>query len=125
MDIDLSAQTRTIFEFFTRPVGVFSVLNRGLGLFRNRTLLAKNWFWVSAHYTGHWQAVDEAAWRFVSRAVDRDADFIFAVLPAVDELSHLTHPFSDHTLEAYRAIDRSVSLSNGCNGNASSTRRYS
>lgn len=107
MDTDLRQHIRTIFEFFSRPTGVFSFLNRGLGLFENRTLLAKSWFWFYAHYTGHWQAVDEAAWRFIYRAVEGDTDFIFAVFPAVDELSHYTHPFSDETFEAYRAIDQS------------------
>ena len=107
MDVDLAPQIRTIFEYFQNPVGVFSFLNRGLGLSQNRTLLAKSWYWFYAHYSGHWQAVDNAAWPRISRAVNRNADFIFAVFPAVDEYSHHTHPFSDTTYESYRAIDRS------------------
>jgi arylsulfatase A-like enzyme len=106
MDADLRPGIRTIFEYFQRPAGVFSFLNRGMGLFENRTLLSKSWYWFYAHYTGHWQAVDDAAWRYIARALDRDADFIFAVFPAVDEHSHHTHPFSELTLASYRAVDR-------------------
>jgi len=97
MDTDLNMDVRTIFEYFDRPAGVFSFLNRGLGLTENQTLLTKDWYWMYAHYTGHWQAVDNAAWRYIDRAVDRRSDFIFVVFPAVDEYSHHTHPFSEAT----------------------------
>lgn len=107
MDRDLREDIRTIFEYFERPAGVFSFLNRGLGVFENKTLLAKNWYWLYGHYSGRWQAVDDAAWRYIDRAVDR-ADFLSVVFPAVDEYSHYTDPFSDETLEAYRAFDRGL-----------------
>ena len=106
MDVDLDPAVKTIFEYFERPAGVFSFLNRGLGLFENETLLTKSWYWFYAHYTDNWQVVDNAVWPYIRRALDRDADFIFAVLPAVDEYSHHSHPFSDLTFESYRAIDR-------------------
>ncbi len=108
MDRDLREDIRTIFEYFEQPAGVFSFLNRGLGIFENRTLLVKNWYWLYAHYSGCWQAVDDAAWRYVDRAVDREADFLSVVFPAVDEYSHYTDPFSDETLDAYRAFDRGL-----------------
>ncbi|MEE2708123.1 MAG: alkaline phosphatase family protein [Gemmatimonadota bacterium] len=106
MDADLTPGIRTIFEYFDNPAGVFSFLNRGLGLTQNRTLLHKSWYWFYAHYTGHWQAVDDAAWRHIEKAVNGGSDFIFAVLPAVDEYSHHTHPFSEVTREAYRKVDQ-------------------
>ena len=108
MDRDLGEDIHTIFEYFEQPAGVFSFLNRGLGVFENQTLLAKNWYWLYAHLTGHWQAVDDAAWRYVHRAIDREADFLSVVFPAVDEYSHYTDPFSDETQEAYRAFDRGL-----------------
>lgn len=108
MDSDLREDVRTIFEYFEHPAGVFSFLNRGLGVFENKTLLAKSWYWLYAHYSGCWQAVDDAAWRYVDRALDREADFLSVVFPAVDEYSHYTDPFSDETLEAYRAFDEGL-----------------
>lgn len=109
MDADLDPDIRTVFDYFERPSGVFSFLNRGLGLLQNKTLLAKSWYWFYAHYTGHWQAVDDAAWRFITRAVDDGSEFVFAVFPAVDEYSHHTHPLSETTYASYRAIDRAFS----------------
>jgi len=106
MDADLNMDVRTIFEYFDRPAGVFSFLNRGLGLTENKTLLTKEWYWMYAHFTGHWQAVDNAAWRYIDRAVDRRSDFIFVVFPAVDEYSHHTDPFSEATYASYRSFDR-------------------
>lgn len=108
MDEDLREDVRTIFEYFEKPAGVFSFLNRGLGVFENRTLLVKSWYWLYGHYSGHWQVVDEAAWRYVDQAIDREVDFLSVVFPAVDEYSHYTGPFSDETLEAYRAFDRGL-----------------
>jgi predicted AlkP superfamily pyrophosphatase or phosphodiesterase len=109
MDVDLRPDIRTIFEYFDRPASVFSFLNRGLRLRENQTIMTKSWYWFYAHYTGRWQTIDDAAWGYIHRALDRHADFIFAVFPAVDEHSHHTHPFSDITLESYRAIDRAFS----------------
>ena len=58
--------------------------------------------------SGCWQAVDDAAWRYVDRAIDREADFLSVVFPAVDEYSHYTDLQSDETLDAYRAFDRGL-----------------
>lgn len=106
MDEDLAPGIRTIFEYFDRPAGVFSFLNRGLALLQNKTLLHKSWYWFYAHYTGNWQAVDDAAWRLTEKAVDKGSDFVFSVFPAVDEYSHHTHPFSEKTQDSYREFDR-------------------
>ena len=108
IDQDLEDEVRTIFEYFERPAGVFSFVNKGLDVFENRTLLTRGWYWLYAHYTGRWQAVDDAAWRYIDRAVDQDVDFLSVVLPAVDEYSHYTDPFSDATLDAYRRFDRGL-----------------
>ncbi len=106
IDSDLRDGIHTIFEYFERPAGVFSLVNKGLGIFENRTLLTKNWYLLYAHLSGRWQTVDDAAWRYIDRTVDLDVDFLSVVFPAVDEYSHYTDPFSDATLEAYRAFDR-------------------
>lgn len=107
MDTDLRKEIRTVFEFFERPAGVFSVVNRGVSAHRRRTVMAKWGAWLYGHYTGDWQSVYEVTWRIVDQAVEREADFIFALFPAVDELAHLTDPFSNAVLKAYRAIYRS------------------
>ena len=108
IDQDLKDDIHTIFEYFERPAGVFSFVNKGLGIFENRTLLTRGWYWLYAHYSGQWQAVDDAAWRYIDRAVDQGADFLSVVFPAVDEYSHYTDPFSDATLNAYRKFDRGL-----------------
>ncbi len=108
MDSDLKDDIRTIFDYFEHPAGVFSFLNKGLGILENQTLLAKTWYWIFAHYSGYWQAVDAAAWRYVDRAIDREADFLSVVFPAVDEYSHYTDPFSDETMGSYRAFDKGL-----------------
>lgn len=106
IDSDLKDDIHTIFEYFERPAGVFSLVNKGLGIFENRTLLTRNWYLYYAHLSGRWQVMDDAAWRYIDRAVDQAVDFLSVVFPAVDEYTHYTDPFSDATLEAYRAFDR-------------------
>ena len=105
VDVDLDMDIRTIFEYFDRPAGIFSFINRGLNLSQNYTLMTKSWYWFYAHFSGRWQSVDNAAWQYINRAVDNRSDFIFVVFPAVDEYSHHTHPFSDTTFASYRAFD--------------------
>lgn len=107
LDRDVGTEIPSIFQFFERPAAVFSVFNRGIRARRRRAVLDKWRAWLYGHYTGDWQAVDAAAWRYAHRAVERELDFLFVLLPAVDELTHLSHPFSDPVLEAYREIDRS------------------
>lgn len=107
LDTDVGEEIPAIFQFFERPAAVFSVLNRGVRSRRRRAVMDKWRAWLYGHYTGNWQAVDAAAWRYAHQAVERESDFLFVLLPAVDELTHLSHPFSDPVIEAYREIDRS------------------
>ncbi|MXX03908.1 MAG: alkaline phosphatase family protein, partial [Gemmatimonadetes bacterium] len=58
IDSDLRDGIHTIFEYFERPAGVFSLVNKGLGIFENRTLLTRNWYLYYAHLSGRWQVMD-------------------------------------------------------------------
>ncbi len=108
VDSDLKDNIRTIFDYFEHPAGVFSFLNKGLGIFENQTIIAKNWYWLYGHFSGRWQVVDEAAWGYVDRAIAKGVDFVSVVFPAVDEYSHYTDPFSDETLNAYQSFDKGL-----------------
>lgn len=105
---DITLQTPTLFEYFKHPVNIFSAVNRGTTFRANKSKHSRIWYWYYAHLTDRWSMVDEAATAKFLKAIDEGADFTFVVYPAIDEFSHLAHPFHPKTLQAYRKIDEAV-----------------
>ncbi len=108
MDRDLKENIRHHLRILRTAGRRIQFSEQGIGCFRESDAAGQNWYWLYGHYSGCWQAVDDAAWRYVDRAIDRDTDFLSVVFPAVDEYSHYTDPFSNETLDAYRAFDRGL-----------------
>jgi len=105
---DISKQVKTIFELADKPVNIFSSINRGVSFWGNKTKFRRSLHWARAHYTDNWQKADTACEKILLRVIGKKHQFIFALFPSIDTLTHLTYPTSDLALDAYRSLDDSV-----------------
>jgi predicted AlkP superfamily pyrophosphatase or phosphodiesterase len=105
---DISKQVRTIFELANKPVNILNSINRGSGFWGNKTKLRRGINWLRAHFTGDWRKADAICERILTRTAGKDHQFIFALFPSIDEMSHLTHPTSEIVLDSYRGLDNLV-----------------
>lgn len=108
MGRDVKPGMKTLFDLCDRPASIFNMITRGLKRGENRTRFNRIWYIYYAHLTDHWFFVDEAACRKMIDSLDDDPEFVFAVFPSVDELSHRSSPFHPHTVEAYAHLDRQL-----------------
>jgi len=105
---DISKQVKTIFELADNPVNIFSSINRGVGFWGNKTKLRRGIHWLRAHRNENWQKTDVTCEKILMRVIGKKHQFIFALFPSIDTLSHLTYPTSEIVLDAYRRLDSSV-----------------
>lgn len=108
MNRDLDPDRKTLFDLIPRSANIFSSINRGVGFRGNKSKFSRIWYWYYAHLTDHWGLVDEAAGAKTVHALKDDPEFLFVVLPGIDEFSHLSSPFHPRTFEAYEVLDRAV-----------------
>ncbi len=107
MASDITSHIRTIFELLPDSYNVFNAITRGAGS-RNMTTISRIWYWYYAHLTDHWGYIDHVAMDKVIQTLDKDPSYIFAVFPAIDEYSHLSHPEHDSVINAYVALDNHI-----------------
>lgn len=105
MSHDMNHEIKTAFQIFERPVGIFSMVNRGLGPGQNLTRHSRIWYYYYAHLTDHWNYVDEASVDRLLTAIKQGFDFAFVVFPSVDEYSHRSSVNHPTTRRAYRSVD--------------------
>lgn len=105
---DISKNVKTIFELTQNPVNIFSAINRGVSFWENKTKIRRSIHWLRAHWTGNWSKVDQICERILMQEITKDHQFIFALFPSIDELSHLNHPFAETVLDRYRSLDNLV-----------------
>lgn len=97
----------TLFDLIPKSYNIFNSVCRGTG-WRNLTRIMRIWYWYYAHLTDRWEFLDQTALQKTLRAVEHDFEFLFVVLPGIDEYSHLAHPHHEKTIEAYRFLDAAV-----------------
>jgi predicted AlkP superfamily phosphohydrolase/phosphomutase len=108
---DLNKDKLTLFEIFKDSVNIFNHLTRGVKPANNLTRFSKALYYLFVHITSAWQIVDHATHKYLFKAIGQRPEFIFALFPAVDCLSHFSHPFSKTVLDAYLKIDKFVGKS--------------
>ncbi len=108
MNRDIDKDRPTLFEIADNSVNIFSSLSRGAGFWGKRVNVLKAFFWVLGHFAHPWPIVDKTAARLLEIALRRRPDFVYAVFPAIDGLSHIGSPFSQEVLASYRRIDEAV-----------------
>jgi len=105
MKRELSKNVKTLFELSENPYNVFNPISRGLEFSRNIPHILNPY----AHFTNRWEIVDTAASFFIRSALRKsNPDFLFAVFPAVDGLSHATSPYSLRVVSAYKNFDKMI-----------------
>jgi hypothetical protein len=105
---DLNKDKLTLFEIFKDSVNIFNHLTRGVKPANNLTRFSKVLYYLFVHITSAWQIVDHATHKYLFKAIGLRPEFIFALFPAVDCLSHFSHPFSKTVLDAYLKIDKFI-----------------
>jgi hypothetical protein len=105
---DLRKDKLTLFEIFKNSFNIFNPLTRGINPANNLTRFSKTLYYLLVHLTSVWQIVDWATYRYLFRTIGKKPEFVFALFPAVDSLSHLSHPSSKTVLEAYRKVDQFI-----------------
>ncbi len=105
IDVDLARDVPLIYDHFNRPFTVFASVNRGVPVKYRLGYFIRVYLTPYGRLTGEWLKTDERAAAYVVQAIKRGADFVHAVFPAVDELSHHSHPFSDKVKHAYENFD--------------------
>ncbi len=105
---DISKDVQTLFELANKPVNIFNSVNRGSGFWGNKTKLRRSIHWVRAHYTDNWQKTDAVCENLLMRTAGKQHQFIFALFPSIDTLSHLSYPTSESVLNVYHRLDDSV-----------------
>jgi hypothetical protein len=108
INTDLAAGHPTLFELLPRSVNIFSLVNRGVPRRGNLTARSRLAWWLFAHETHRWDLVAERGRHHLLASLDLDPDFVFCLVPDIDEFSHLTNVRSDQTIAAYRRLDRLV-----------------
>lgn len=104
---DMWPHIRTIFEIVPDSYSIFNPIARGAGR-RNVTRISRIWHWYYAHQTDRWGFVDAAAADKLCAVQDKNPRFVFVVLPAIDEYSHLAHPRHERVMEQYQSLDASI-----------------
>jgi len=104
---DMKPDVKNVFEILPKSYCIFNSINRGVGS-RNLTRIMRIWYWYYGHLTDRWRFIDEVARRKTLSAVDRDFDFLFTVIPGIDEYGHLADPRHEYALGQYRFLDKFV-----------------
>ena len=105
MPSDIKSGHTPIYDYFDRPASIFSPLDDGCGVKIRRNRLLKVGSFVFAHYTHRWEMTDYLASKLLKRYIAKGCDFIFAVFPSIDEITHLHHPVSERVLKQYVKLD--------------------
>ena len=108
MASDIKSGYLPIYDYFQRPASIFSSLDCGNGVKIRTNRLLKVGSYIFAHCTNRWEGIDDLASECVQKYLNQGCDFVFAVFPAVDEITHLQHPRSEQVLKQYARLDRLI-----------------
>ena len=107
MGSDIRKGIKTVFDLVPKSYSIFNAITPRAGK-RNLTRISRIWYWYYAHLTDHWSLPDQAALRKILKALDRDVQYLFTVLPGIDEYSHLAGPEHKSVFESYKWLDHAV-----------------
>lgn len=108
MNHDIPKNVPSIFEIFPDGAGIFVWFNRGGGRYRNLTRFKKAFSFLRGVFTKEWLSCDEDAKKAMFKAIDLGCPFIFAILPATDELGHRFGPLNPEVETSYINLDTMI-----------------
>lgn len=106
MNYDLRPGIKTFFDLIPNSANVLGVFNRGVSSKGNKSKISRLWYSYYAHLTDRWNYLDQVAGDKLCKVVkEENPEFVFALLPAVDEFSHISSPHHEATHKAYEQVD--------------------
>lgn len=105
MDLDLSRDVKTMFEYSRKAVNILGMLDRGAGISRDPAFFRGPVLYYQAKKKDNIEAVERTAYRMFVSALKRNPDFVFYYYPSVDRYSHEYSSSHDTVLDAYRRLD--------------------
>ena len=105
---DMPVDRPTLHELLGETYNIFSMITRSIPASRDLAKKGKSLLYLKAHYLFQHHPVDLAAHGHLMRSLDKNPDFVFAVLPCVDWNSHVYHPHHEETIKSYKFMDYSV-----------------
>ena len=108
MPSDIKSGYPPIYDYFERPASIFSALDCGNGVKVRNNRMMKVGSYIFAHCTHRWERIDDLVSASLKRCLNQGCDFVFAVFPAVDEITHLQDPRSERVLKQYAKLDSIV-----------------
>ncbi len=105
---DLNPSIQTIFQKIQNGFSIASLINTGAVQSKNIYSYLHPLSMFVAKLTHAWSMVDHMTYELLSKAIDRNHPFIFASFLSIDELSHLTDPFSPKTIAIYKQLDQKL-----------------
>jgi hypothetical protein len=105
IDNDLNPEVSTLFEVFKDSYAWASPINRGISSQRRLGGITDALF-IFSKISHYWEVLDAFGFLKIKKIIKGDWEFAFIVLPGVDELSHITSPFSKRTLSQYIRVDK-------------------
>ncbi|HPU84717.1 MAG TPA: alkaline phosphatase family protein [Candidatus Latescibacteria bacterium] len=108
MNADFRRDVPTLFDILPDSASIFSSVNRGVPFRGNMTGLSRAWWWLFAHWTDRWDVVGVRARARLLASLEMDPEFVFCLIPDVDNYSHLSHCRSERAIAAYRRLDQTI-----------------
>ena len=105
---DMNPQVKTLFHHFPHSFNIYNTITSGLREKNNKEKWTKIYSSSYSHFTSNWFWVDERTKQAFLKLLPQKPQFVFAVFPSVDGISHMEGPFSKKTLEAYEKIDTHI-----------------
>lgn len=108
-DSDMNPEIKTAWEIFENPKSIFNGVTKGISKKNNITSKSRLWHYYYAHLTDRWAFIDNAAYNKLQQVIqEKDFDFVFVVLPAIDEYSHRSEPKHPRVRQAYHELDQII-----------------
>lgn len=108
-DSDMNPKIKTAWEIFENPKSIFNGVTKGIFKKNNLTLKSRLWHYYYSHLTDRWAFIDNAAYKKLKSVIEeKDFDFVFVVLPAIDEYSHRSAPDHPRVRQAYHELDQII-----------------
>jgi hypothetical protein len=104
---DIKSDVKSIFELVPKSYCIFNSINKGVGS-GNLTRIMRIWYWYYGHMTDRWRFVDKSAVKKALGVFKKDFEFLFVVMPGIDEYSHLAHPRHESAIAQYKYLDKGV-----------------
>jgi len=103
---DLPSGTKLLFSYFKHRYNFYNFITKGLSFKEDKTRFIRWRLTYHAAKLQNFDYVDKYVFESLLNVLSNKKDsFYFAVFPAIDENSHMSHPHDTRTIQAYITFD--------------------